>query len=62
MMKSEHETKLLALFSEIDSIHHSNVLYWKDRNQQSRQDREEYQNRQNRLQAIRAELGSRKHC
>jgi hypothetical protein len=39
---------------EIASLHHANVLYWREGAMQSREARAEYQRRQDRLREIRA--------
>ena len=40
--------------NEIDSIHHANVLYWRQGPEHSREDTAEYERRKERLEEIRA--------
>jgi hypothetical protein len=47
-------TSTTPRISEIDSIYHANVRYWRQGSEHSREDTAEYERRKDRLEEIRA--------
>ena len=46
--------EIASLHDEVASLHHADVLYWREGAMQSREARAEYQRRQDRLRELRA--------